>query len=325
MAHIINLDAERNRYNMAYVGKVPWHGLGQELAPGLPLEVWAEQAGMTHTIESSRVVFRHTEGENGCGVMDNRRVLWHSQTKKPLAVVSDRYKIVQPLEVLEFYRDLVAASGDYELETAGVLDNGQKYWALARFCQELNFGGDIVKPYLLLATACDGSMATTAQHTGVRVVCNNTLQMSLSADSETAIKVRHSTTFDAADVRARLNVDGVIQEYSEDIESLINKAINREDTVEVFVQLVAVRDNKNNITNEKSVKRIVAELMANLANGPGASLDTARGTAWGALNAVTHYVDFNTRARSDNNRFKSGQFGTGANLKRAAFQALIAA
>jgi hypothetical protein len=38
---------------------------------------------------------------------------------------------VQPGAALEFYRDLTEISG-YELETAGVLKEGRKFWALAR-------------------------------------------------------------------------------------------------------------------------------------------------------------------------------------------------
>jgi hypothetical protein len=37
----------------------------------------------------------------------------------------------QPMEILHFYRDLTEQSG-FELETAGVLKGGKKFWALAR-------------------------------------------------------------------------------------------------------------------------------------------------------------------------------------------------
>jgi len=31
---------------MAYVGRTPWHGLGNKLPEQQPLEVWMEQAGL---------------------------------------------------------------------------------------------------------------------------------------------------------------------------------------------------------------------------------------------------------------------------------------
>lgn len=55
-------------------------------------------------------------------------------------MVSNRYKVVQPREILEFYRDLTEDAG-FELETAGV--RGRKLWALARTGQHaLLKGGD---------------------------------------------------------------------------------------------------------------------------------------------------------------------------------------
>ena len=116
---------------MAYVGEQPWHGLGNKLAPQQSIEVWKQQAGMDWTIEESEV--RFISGKGGIGAINafpENKVLYRSDTKAPLAVVSHRYKVVQPGEVLEFYRDLTATGG-FELETAGVLREGRKFWALA--------------------------------------------------------------------------------------------------------------------------------------------------------------------------------------------------
>ncbi len=323
MSHLI--DMSNYRANMAYVGAVPWHGLGEQLTPDAPIEIWCKEAGMQYTIERSRVAFRHTDGANGVGVFDDKHALYRSDTKAGLAIVSNRYKIVQPAAVLEFFRDLVGSTGEYDLETAGVLNDGVKYWALAKYKSELAFGSDKIRPYLLLATACDGSMATTAQHTSVRVVCNNTLQMSLSRDGDGVIKVRHSTEFNGDAVKSQLGVSEAISNYTSDVEMLINKTIDRTQSVELLVELIGKRDGSGELTNEKNTKRVVNEIMISLARAPGASLETALGTGWGLMNAVTHYVDFNARARSQNNRFNSGQFGAGAKLKREAFALIEAA
>ena len=129
-----------------------------------------------------------------------QKVLYRSDTKAPLSVVSARYQIVQPAEILESYRDLTEVGG-FQLETAGVLKEGRKLWALARTGQSATLKGkDEVNGYLLLATACDGTLATTAQFTSVRVVCNNTLQIALG-DSDSAVKVPRRSQFDAQAVR----------------------------------------------------------------------------------------------------------------------------
>ena len=114
MAHLVE--------SMAYVGDTPWHGLGNELAPKQPLEVWAKQAGLDWRIESSDVSYmaNNEKGHNLILPFAEQKVLYRSDNLEPLSVVSQRYQEVQPREILEFYRDLTEQS-DFELETAGVL------------------------------------------------------------------------------------------------------------------------------------------------------------------------------------------------------------
>ena len=169
--------------DMAFIGDTPWHGLGNKLPPNQPIEVWQKSAGMDFEIKQTEVLFNSASGD-GSNMLNLRSnpdatVLYRSDNHEPLSVVSKRYKVVQPKDVLGFYRDLVSVGG-FQLETAGVLRGGKKLWALAKTGQETMLaGGDKVKAYLLLATSCDGSLATTAQFTSIRVVCNNTLQMAV--------------------------------------------------------------------------------------------------------------------------------------------------
>ena len=117
---------------MAYVGQQPWHGLGNQLSPKQPIEVWAKQAGMDWQIEETEVRFVSGSAGSNLGSIHSfpeQKVLYRSDTKAPLSVVSSRYQVVQPREILEFYRDLTDVGG-FELETAGVLKDGKKLWAL---------------------------------------------------------------------------------------------------------------------------------------------------------------------------------------------------
>ncbi len=132
-------------------------------------------------------------------------MLCRSDTRAPLSVVRKRYQVVQLQTILELYRDLTEQSG-FELETAGVLKGGRKLWALARTGQTGSLAGnDQTNGYVLLATACDGTLATTAQFTSIRVVCNNTLAVALNGNTH-AVKVRHSTTFDPQAVKKQLGI-----------------------------------------------------------------------------------------------------------------------
>ncbi|MGT2430356.1 DUF932 domain-containing protein [Cupriavidus basilensis] len=308
--------------SMAYIGQQPWHGLGNQLAPNQPLEVWAERAGMNWRIEESEV--RFVSGNAGLGAIHTfpeQKVLYRSDTKAPLSVVSSRYQVVQPSEILEFYRDLTEVGG-FELETAGVLKEGRKLWAMARTGQSATLNGrDKVNGYLLLATACDGTLATTAQFTSVRVVCNNTLSIALG-DGGGAVKVPHRSQFDAQAVKRQLGIaisswDGFMARMKALSECRVHA-----DAAEAFFRRVltypAVNapDRSAVAVNDRALKA-VQELYA--GRGKGSLLPSSAGTAWGLLNSITEFVDHHRRARSDDHRRDAAWFGQGAALKQKAW------
>ncbi|MGO4575018.1 DUF932 domain-containing protein [Cupriavidus sp. 2TAF22] len=312
--------------SMAYVGQKPWHGLGNELERHQPIEVWMQRAGMDWQIEETPVCF--VTGQSGTlGAIHpypEQKVLYRSDTKLPLSVVSSRYQTVQPREILEFYRDLTEIGG-FELETAGVLKDGRKLWALAKTGQQTVLkGGDQVQGYLLLATACDGSLATTAQFTSVRVVCNNTLHIALD-DGTGAVKVQHRSQFNAHAVKQQLGIavsswDGFMAR----MKALSERKVRPETARAYFHRVLGVlplplTTGKTAAaqTNERALK-VVQGLYD--GEGLGADLASASGTAWGMLNAITQYADHERRARSTDHRLDSAWFGAGANLKQRAWE-----
>jgi len=250
---------------------------------------------------------------------DEQKVLYRSDTKAPLSVVSGRYQVVQPKAVLEFYRDLTEISG-FELETAGVLKEGKKFWALAKTGKETVLkGNDVVKSYILLATSCDGTLATTATPTTIRVVCNNTLTVALNGASS-AIKVPHSTSFDPQAVKKQLGI-AVSQwdSFMYRMRTLSERKIKSHESMNFFLKVMCNSDSQLDpslgLQNERALKTVQALYDG---KGHGADLASASGTAWGLLNAVTEFVDHERRARNQENRLDSAWFGQGAALKQRA-------
>lgn len=317
MAHLLE--------NMAYVGDVPWHGLGNQLSVNQPIEVWAQQAGMDWNIRESPVNFMTGDAVGSIGKIASfpeNKVLFRSDTKAPLAVVSQRFHVVQPSEILEFYRDLTDVSG-FELETAGVLKGGRKIWALARTGQSSTLkGGDVTNGYVLLATACDGTLATTAQFTSIRVVCNNTLAVALG-DSNGAVKVRHSTSFDPQSVKRQLGISvSTWSSFMYRMKELSERRVKTHEAVSYLLRVFSDEKKPDSVkASERSMKKVLALFDG---HGRGAGLAAAQGTAFGLLNSVTEFVDHERRARSPDHRLESAWFGQGASLKeRALEQALM--
>lgn len=311
---------------MAYVGVTPWHGLGSRLSPKQPLETWQHEAGMDWQIRQSPVHFKADAiGHLGSiHTFPEQKVLYRSDTKAPLSVVSSRYQIVQPREVLEFYRDLTEVSG-YELETAGVLKGGRKFWALARTGQSIALkGNDQVNGYLLLATSCDGTLATTATPTTVRVVCNNTLTIALDSTAK-AIKVPHSTRFDPQAVKKQLGI-AVSQwdSFMHRMRMLSERKVQWHEAMGFFMSVLCDASPNSPLPavlpNEQALRKVQSLYEG---EGRGSTLTSAQGTAWGLLNAVTEYVDHKRRARSNEYRMDSAWFGQGAHIKQRALEAAL--
>ncbi|UBX51829.1 DUF932 domain-containing protein [Acinetobacter pseudolwoffii] len=330
---------------MAYVGETPWHGLGNQLTQNQPIEVWAQQAGMDWRIESSDVSYmaKNERGQSIIMPYEEQRVLYRSDTHAPLSVVSQRYQEVQPMEILEFYRDLTEQSG-FELETAGVLKGGKKFWALARTGQSTALKGkDVSNGYILLATACDGTLATTAQFTNIRVVCNNTLAIALRGQSSNAgvVKVPHSTKFDADKVKQQLGISvRAWDEHMYEMKQLSQRKVTQGEAAAYFDAVfnntsMSVADQEENIiqfyrniatpnpAKEKSEPngRAMTKVMDMFnGQGRGAELSSAKDTAYGLLCSITEFADHERRAMSTDHRLDSAWFGAGAALKQRGLE-----
>lgn len=301
----------------AYDGQQPLNPLGVTLPPNQSIEAWIQHSGLNWQINESPVNFK-PKGIDEFQSYEDKKVLYRSDTKMPLSVVGEKYKVVQPREILEFYRDLTEVSG-YVLETAGVIKGGKKIWALARSPQEATLkGNDLVKNYLLLATACDGTLATTATPTSIRVVCSNTLAFAINGAAN-AIKVPHSTQFDPQAVKKQLGIavshwDNFIYQMKQ----LSDRKVKHQESLDFF-ERVFNADNPVTvqIRNERAIK--AAQLLFE-GKGKGALLQSSQHTAWGLLNAVTEFVDHEKRARNHDYRLDSAWFGKGAAIKQKALE-----
>lgn len=325
MAH--EIDMSNNRANMAYVGHVPWHGLGSSLTEDAPLEVWRKEAGMDWAVRKTALTYPNDEGK--VHTFPDRHVLYRSDNSGALGVVSSDYRIVNPGEVMEFFRDLIADHG-FKMETAGCLFGGRKFWALARTGDAVRImGQDEVKPYLLMATSCDGSMSTAVHLTSVRVVCNNTLRMSIGQNAQKAqIRVPHSATFQAESVKHQLGIVGdAWDSFIGNIECLAKFNVDRD----MAIQIVAdeLKDEWKRADGEDMQPHEMVEASTVLrrimklydSDSLGNDFRSSRGTAWGLVNAVTQYFDHES---GGNGADKSRAFERAHLTDRAKFKINVA-
>lgn len=299
--------------SMAYVGATPWHGRGEVLTEGSTIETWKVEAGMNYEILPAELSF--AVGKKMIA-LTSKQALYRSDTLAPVGVVGSRYQVVQPGEILEFFRDLTEERG-FILDTAGVLFNGSRYWALARTPHKLMLPGkDEVKEHLLLATACDGSMATTAKYVRTRVVCHNTIQAALG-EKGNAIRVEHRSKFNDKAVKQELGlVEDSWAEFAEQAQLLAKTKVDTETASKYFINLFGNPE----LPMDEQTATTPGELFERFTTHDflGAQLKAANGTLWGLANVVSEHVDWHVGELQDR-RLKSAWFGKGVGIKQNAF------
>lgn len=299
----------------------PWHGLGQAMPKGSNIDEWRMAAGMDWSIGRSRVRYGN---ESNFRVIEDQHVLFRSDTKDALGIVSKGYKVVQPGEVLEFFRDIVRAGG-LELSAAGTIQGGRRFWATAKIGEAAPTSiQDKIGGYLLLSTSADGSLATEARLTSIRVVCKNTLQFARE-DAKPALRVTHRSVFDPVAVKDAMGLNTAAWDaFRHNLVRLANVQLHETEAAEIVAGLFATGTGE--LQRDKARETAGFAKVMSLFNGAGmgSQLDGVFGTANGVLQAVTEYADHHVRARSDENRFIASQWGGGAALKQKAWDQLMA-
>ena len=239
------------------------------------------------------------------------------------AGLSDRYVVLQNRAAMSFVDDLVDESGA-KIVTAGLLRGGSQAWVLCRMPKTVEVGGisgEEVETYLLVTNSFDGSLAVGVHVTRVRVVCANTLGLALGGTPR-SYKVRHTTKLDdrLAEARAALSMTFRYEDAFENAANalLANRVTDAE--FDAFLESLVPSEGKSergriDALNVQSIIRDVYESTDDLSS--------VRGTAWGALQAVSDYAD-HRRYATPEGRFRAAMLGE-KSLTQSAYDLLVAA
>ena len=312
MAH--ELEMVNGQASMAYAGDVPWHGLGVKVSNDLTPEQMLKAAGLDWTVDPINLFAEVGDRKIATG----HRALVRSSDQKVIDVITDDWNPVQNSEAFEFFNDFVAA-GDMEMHTAGSLKDGKIVWALAKVKDsfELFNGRDQVDAYLHVTNPHQYGQSIDVRVTPIRVVCNNTLTLSLNMKSKNMIKVSHRREFDGDMVKEALGVaKHKLAQYKEMAQYLSQKRFTNESIVDYFARVFPVLTQKEKARKDLS-KSATFALEEALHNQPGA--EYGEGTWWQAVNTVTYMTD-HIIGRSVDSRLTSAWYGANRNLKLRALE-----
>lgn len=250
----------------------------------------------------------------------------------PFTVVTDDYHEVTHTDFLIAWDNATTGAA---VETIGLLGKGEHLFVTTKL-PTFDIKGDECDSYLLATNMLDGKNANYGRVTPVRVVCQNTLNLSASNYTDQLRVVHKSESIKQIEKWLR-HVWSTTKAKSETIQEAYKILANHtpksrqvsnalETTYPMTpkpdadprtkdgLDLLAAWEKKNN--NTLVHRSNVMHLFEGQATG--ADLKAAKGTSWGLWNSVVEYEDYQKAYR----RATSSLFGPGAERKQVAFDSL---
>lgn len=295
---------------MAYANEVPWHGLGFPVSNDLTPEQMLVEAGCDWNV-SKHPIYADV---NGTKVSADSFALVRDSDNKILSIVGEGWEPCQNKDAFEFFKDFVLA-GEMSMETAGSLKGGKNVWALAKTNDSFDlFNGDQVNNYLLFSNPHEYGQSIVVQATPIRVVCNNTLTLSVTQNFDKQVRVNHRRVFDAEEVKKTLGIASKkLQKYKETAEFLGSVEFSDETLREYFKELFPSSKKGKLSYTAKKLTEIVEEQ-------PGTEF--APNSWWQAYNSVSYLTD-HVLGRSEDTRLQSAWFGQNQKKKIKALEKAV--
>jgi len=316
MAH--NLEIDRNGKASFASTEKAWHGLGQIVEKAMTSDEAIKLARLDYEVALKPCTLDVDKGMSI--VIPDKFATYRTDSNMPLGVVGNRYKIVQNADAFGFF-DSIVGGNLAMFETAGVLGQGERIFVSAKMPDVIRIANtdDISEVYVLLTSSHDGSGSIIAAVTPVRVVCQNTLNAALS-NTISRVAIRHTTN-------AKKKLDdahkllGISHKYITDVNEMFNSLATKVVTDAQVKELVE-KLWKSEKEDSKRIKNIQEAVMASYFSGVGQ--DKIIGTAWGAYNGITHYLDHVQSYKSGDVKLDSLMDGASSKLANKAFADLMA-
>ena len=231
MAHMVE--------TMAYAGELPWHGLGVKVDDGLGVDEMIKEAGLDWKVKKIPA----TAEFDGQKIYSGHDMLIRESDGQPLDMVKENWIPVQNSDAFEFFREFCDA-GDMEMHTAGSLQDGKRVWGLAKVKDDFTINGtDRVDSYLLLTNPHMYGRAVDIRFTPIRVVCNNTLTLSLAQKGDYQVSLNHKKAFDVQEAKELLGVAKGKMETYKDMATFLSSKRYTPETLRTYYSTVFANQN----------------------------------------------------------------------------------
>lgn len=332
MAHLINFDERKGTYSFASNAEKAWHGLGQVVDKAMTASEAIELANLDYEVEKTTIHAKINSADSEMTLwqpFEDKFATYRKDTSEPLGIVGSRYEIVQNKDAFAFF-DAIVDSGEAIFETAGALGKGERIFVTAKLPQDLLVKGEECNKYIILTNSHDGTSSIVAGFTTIRVVCNNTLQAAMRGLTN-KVYIEHRTG-----AKERLSeaykVMGIASKYMSEVDEIFNQMAKTEISdaqLQKYITDVMIPEYKALKSEEEQekvstrFKNQVISIYDFALSHPTQQTDAARGTVWGAYNAISGYYNYIQKYKNDEQKFTSQMFGNANNKIQKAFQKAV--
>lgn len=296
----------------------PWKEVSAPIQPGDDIPNILKVAKLDWEVKKMPMVAydKNTGGPNI--KVDDYYALVRGDTNKVLGICGRVYKPTQNKDAFGFFTRFLGA-GNMKMERVGMLDGGRHTWGIAKM--EIGFDlpeGDRIGAYLLLSNPHIWGKSMNIVLLPTRLSCMNMLSYAMSTVNS-RFRMLHFHEFDQKLKILAEETIGVSKKLMQAFEHkaliLANAKVEHAEVQQYILDLFYPGKDVSEV-KEKESKKFTFILDA-FYNSPGNELRSAKGTWWGALNAVTYFIDHYMGLTQDK-RLKDAWFGTTGRLKQKA-------
>jgi phage/plasmid-like protein (TIGR03299 family) len=302
-------------------GGVPWHNIGTAL-PGVSAEDIRTHAGFGRRVAALPIgiagesLATTSQAEGMRESIEGYRATVDLSTGRVLGVVTERYAILQPEELLAA-ADFVVREFGARYSLAAQLHEGKREILSLQLPESSGevASGDYVKSYFNLANGHDGKLSVCVGSSDIRVVCQNTLSAWLR---EGAVQIRHRDGVERALARAVAAFTHDAKLRRDFYGRMTGRKMLPSEVIAYFDACVGEAD-KPDAAPKRGRKSVRARLQDLMSEGRLIGVDTGLSglptTLWGAYNAITQLATHESYARDP---LANLYFGSGGKLLQVA-------
>jgi phage/plasmid-like protein (TIGR03299 family) len=318
---------------IAYAGthQTPWHRLGTNVGDCQTAQDMLVASHNDWRVETRSLYLLDEQNGSYDGLTDWRAVV-RQDTGTVLGVVTPLYKPVQNHQAADMLDALVTEGGAH-VQVMGALGQGERCWALADIPGEFEIVQDhSVRPRMLLAWGHDGKHGLAGKLTPIYVCCANTLAAAgfgrgrWREAADVYLTHRGDMRMKIAEAHRALGLVRRQVEQTVEAYRLLAKTPITDDAARTYFS--AMLPPPSGQANDRGYAERLARWEAaqfrilRSFEGAGQGAEAARGTWWGAYQALTDYMDHDypvlVGGAISDTRVKAATFGGPSRIRTTA-------